>query len=398
MPLASTQPVLRQAIERPDLLDERSPAGLRVLQLTSDDRVASGHVYMEAPVFTPDSRRFVYHRMWIDEPTRETRFWRREFWLCDLEDNFALRQLTTDHDATAPAVSPDGRWLYYFLNQRRPASRRGIRLQRVDLDTGRDETLLVLDRPLDGHAGPPSLLYPLGTIRSDGQAVACGAFLGDGVSAPRWGVLVCDLTRQQARVVMDSDHLINPHMQYCRSTDPTLRHDLLIQENLGVTCRPDGERIEVASGCRLYVLRDDGTNLRVLPCGDPPHEMVHGHQEWRGQGATVIVGVDHRYPERPHTRPCIEAAPLPVQDRSAAAPSQLPGAAERRHDITRALPGVAFGHTAFDPTGTRFVGDWRHAHQPGVDAELYLGHLPLQPGAPLSVRYLLKPRSSYGRC
>lgn len=387
---------MREAKERPDLLDDASPRGLRLVQITTDASVASGHVYMEAQVFTPDSRRFVYHRMWIDDPAADTRFWRRQFWLCDLDDGCSLRQLTDDLQATAPAVSPDGRYLYTFITNHDPASRAGIRLMRCELASGRSEVVMVLDKPLSGYSAPPSKVYALGTIRSDGQAVACGVFIGDGQRPGTWAVLVCDLARGEARVAMESQNLINPHPQYSRSTDPAHYRDLLLQENLDVVSNARGERVRVGSGCLLYVVRDDGTNLRVLPCGDG-HEVNHGHQEWRGRMTSVIVGVDHRFPGAAWTRPCIEAQPLPAADRTQRSPRLLPDAAGHRNDITRDISGVAFGHTAFDMSGTRFVGDWR-LHHAGPAAELYLGHLPARRGAALRVRYLLRPQSSYGRC
>ena len=46
---------------RPDLLTAGSPAGLEVVQLTTE-AIPSSHVYMEAQIFTPDSRRLVLHR------------------------------------------------------------------------------------------------------------------------------------------------------------------------------------------------------------------------------------------------------------------------------------------------------------------------------------------------
>jgi hypothetical protein len=47
---------------RPDLLDDNSPRDAEVIQLTSESDVPSSHLYMEAQVFTMDSRRFVLHR------------------------------------------------------------------------------------------------------------------------------------------------------------------------------------------------------------------------------------------------------------------------------------------------------------------------------------------------
>lgn len=44
-----------EARTRPDLLDEKSPPGLEVVQLTTDPSVPASHLYMEAQIFTMDS-------------------------------------------------------------------------------------------------------------------------------------------------------------------------------------------------------------------------------------------------------------------------------------------------------------------------------------------------------
>ena len=96
-------------IPRPDLLDERSPGGIEVVQLTHEPDVPSCHVYMEAHVFTPDSQRIVLHRA-ADPHGHSNRNPEHRYLLCDLEDNCRLTPLTEEQGATGMAVSPDGRW------------------------------------------------------------------------------------------------------------------------------------------------------------------------------------------------------------------------------------------------------------------------------------------------
>src|SRR5688500_1378423 len=56
--------------------ETHSESGSVVTQLTSASYIHT-HIYPEAPVFTSDSRRFVYARFRsIDQP--------RELWICDL--------------------------------------------------------------------------------------------------------------------------------------------------------------------------------------------------------------------------------------------------------------------------------------------------------------------------
>src|SRR5438874_6928405 len=52
----------RKLKPRPDLLDKNSPKGIEVFQLTAETDVPSCHLYMEAQIFTPDSKRFLLHR------------------------------------------------------------------------------------------------------------------------------------------------------------------------------------------------------------------------------------------------------------------------------------------------------------------------------------------------
>src|SRR5512142_2277948 len=100
-------------IPRPDLLDSRSPKGIEVFQLTDDPALPSCHVYMEAQVFTPDSRYFVLHHSAHahgsdkDDP-------RHAYQLCEAETG-ELSPLTVETGVTGPSVSPDGKYLYYFV-------------------------------------------------------------------------------------------------------------------------------------------------------------------------------------------------------------------------------------------------------------------------------------------
>ena len=138
--------VYRQCRERPDLLGEQSPEGMRVTQISADAERPHSHIYMEARVFTPDSRRFVFQRF-LDPADVDTRSSRREYLLCDIEDGYSFIQLTDEEGAIGPSVSPDGRYLYYFVD-RTVAGGGWWAIKRVDLDTFQRETLAKFDRPL----------------------------------------------------------------------------------------------------------------------------------------------------------------------------------------------------------------------------------------------------------
>ncbi len=183
---------------RPDLLSPTSPESLSVVQLTTDPQTPACHIYMEAQIFTPDSQRFVLHRSAYphggkkDDPEHR-------YLLCDLADGCSLTPLTEELGATAPSVSPDGRYMYYLVDRTEVGGGR-LSLRRVNLDGTERETLAVLDRGLPGDGRFPSLIYPLSTISSDGQRLAAAAFLGDGETEnASFGLLVFELATGEAR-------------------------------------------------------------------------------------------------------------------------------------------------------------------------------------------------------
>ena len=103
-------------IPRPDLRDARTPAGVEVFQLTDDPALPSCHLYMEAQIFTPDSRRFLLHRSaHVHGSDRHDP--RHRYQVCDLEHGGALTDLTHETGATAPSITPDGHAVYYFIDE-----------------------------------------------------------------------------------------------------------------------------------------------------------------------------------------------------------------------------------------------------------------------------------------
>jgi hypothetical protein len=93
------------AIERADLLGPESLKGLEVWQLTSEG-VPSCHVYMEAQVFTPDSRFLVLHRS-AHAHGSDRADPQHRYLLCDLAHGCSLTPLTEETGVTGPSVSPD---------------------------------------------------------------------------------------------------------------------------------------------------------------------------------------------------------------------------------------------------------------------------------------------------
>lgn len=372
---------------RADLVDPAAPAGTEVVQLTAES-VPSCHVYMEAQIFTPDSKRFVLHRSAHahgsskDDPEHR-------YLLCDIEDGCSLSPLTEERGATAPSVSPDGRYLYYFVDGTEVNGGR-LTLKRVRLDGTDRQTLLVLDAGVPGTGLRPSRIYPLSTISSDGARLALSAFFGDGETedAP-FGLMVFDLERASVNLILQGQTWCNLHPQYSRSTDAEAGHDILIQENHGNKADPRGEITTLVSGpgADIHVIRDDGSNFRTMPWGRDRNEHCQGHQCWRGRSEWAITSTGTR---EPHGARLIEGKALPDQGHLGA---QTPGGV--RNDLTREIPEPDFYHFATDAAGTRLISDTGPMDRRGrvVVAEL---DTPGEGGLK-NLRSLVQPKCSWAK-
>ncbi len=382
---AVVRPRFPKAKPRPDLLDKDSPQGLEVFQLTTEPDVPSSHLYMEAQVFTLDSKRFVLHRSATAHGSSKTDP-KHQYLLCDLENGGALSPLTTELGATGASVSPDGKYCYYFVDQTSLGGGR-LLLNRVRLDGTERQTLFVLDTALPGTSFRPTNLYPLSTISSDGKRIAISAFLGDGKTegAP-FGLMVFDLEKPAVRLVIHGPTWCNMHSQYSRSLDPEESHDVLIQENHGSVASATGSivRLVGGQGADIHVIRDDGTNFRNMPWGRDGNEFCQGHQCWRGRTAWAITSTGTR---KPPEAQLIEGRAAPHTGHVGI---KTPGGV--RNDLTRQFPNPHFYHFATDLAGKRLVSD---AGPLDRRATVYLGELG-EPGKdPLrNLRRLLCPRSS----
>jgi hypothetical protein len=353
-----------QATARPDLLDATSPRDLEIVQITTDREVPSSHVYMEAQIFTPDSKRLVLHRS-ATAHGGDKNDPRHQFLLCDIEDDFALHPLTVELGATGPSVSPDGNGLYYFVDQTETGGGK-LALKRVSLDGTDRRTIMVLDHPLPGTRFRPSRIYPLSTISSDGRRLALSAFLGDGTGA--FGLMLFDLERADVELVIQGPTWRNMHPQFCRSTDPELKRDILIQENHGVESDAQGKFVRATDrrGVDIHVIRDDGTSLRDLPWGRDVNERCQGHQCWRGRTDWAIVSTGLITPTG--VRELIESRPLPHVGHVGLA---TPGGV--RNMLSRGFADPCFCHFGVDSAGTRLISDAGCPY--GPQARVYVASL-----------------------
>jgi hypothetical protein len=342
-----------------------------VVQVTNGGERGSWGVYTEAPVFTPDSRRFIYVRS-------------GEYWLCDIGNRFALRPLITEAGATAPSVTPDGGWVYYLVaSTGRPA----LVLKRVSLGSYRAEAVLVIEDQVPGTKWRPSRIYSLSSISSDGKRLCTAAFLGDGKTpgAP-FGLLVFDLVKPKVRVIALGADFNNTHPQYCRSREAEDSHDILVQHNHGSVVDVTGRTLKLVGGdwADLHVVRDDGSNWRDIAIGRDGVERVQGHQQWRGRGRTVLSAM-----EIPGERNRIlEGFAIATTPETSHKGAKIAGA--HWVDVTRGMEKPDFVHFSPDDAGMHVVSDTRRR------ASIMIGTLSAGPEPELKMVRLLDTHSSFG--
>lgn len=369
---------------RPELVLEDDT--LEVIQLTEEPNVPSSHVYMEAQIFAPDSKRFILHRSATPHGS-DPQDPEHQFLICDLEDNCRLTPITTELGTTGPSISPDGEYLYYFVNETKPGTGK-LTLKRVRIDGTERETLYLLDHAIPDTSYRISRPYPLSTISSDGQRIAISGFLGDGktASAP-WGLLVFEIKEPSVRLIFHGQSWCNIHPQYTRQTNPEANHDIMIQENHGNTVGADGQLEKLVSGlgADIHLIRDDGTNLRDFPWGRDGNEFCQGHQCWLGRSDIAITSTGTREP-----RECQLIAGRAVSHGGHDGVNTPNG---WRNDLSRSFDSPDFYHFATDIAGKRLITDAGPRDGGGA---VWLFDLPADENAPLqNARKVANPGSSW---
>jgi len=240
--------------------DEES--GAEVGQLTSSPMIHE-HIYPEAPIFTPDSRFFVYSRRASAEKSKE-------YWLCET-GTWRLFSMTYENRLTGPVISPDGEYLYYLL------MRLGNEAALVRKNLyGRDREEIVKISGL-------SHFYELGTISPDGRFYATAARLPDNLT----GILRIDLVERTWRIIHSRQDIFNAHPQW----DPGNGRDILIQHNRGGRLNEFGEFDPMVGpeGATLYLIDSEGADIHELHIGKPYTPSIQGHECWLGRTGKILL-------------------------------------------------------------------------------------------------------------
>jgi len=366
--------------EVPSFIDRNSPDGIHVYQLT-DDPQSAGLVYPDQPSFLADGRRLL-----VNTSTGPV--------ICDPDDGGTQRPIFSDEERRHLALTFDGQYAYYPQQSKDEGS---LTISRIDLDSLRVEDVFHAEGLLPGTSIRADR-FGISTVSSDHYRVACGLWLGDGNTpdAP-YGIVVLDLENGETRIVAEDRDFCNPHLQYCRSTDPVATHDLLVQMNHGVHTDAEGKLLVALGpppekGTDIHAVRDDGTNWRDLPFGRDGHESCIGHQIWRGFGTSAVTvtlqNEDTSYGWADGSAQEVVAGWPMATDKNAPHIGLLnPGA--RRMVLTEGFVKPRFCHLADDASGLKFVFDTFPIYDGRyAGMHVYIGSAPDEE-TPFTFRYIL---------
>ena len=356
------------------------PDHLKLFQMTDNPDVPGCHIYMEAQIFSPDSKRMVLHRS-AHPHGSDPLDPEHQYFLCDFENDGTLTDLTDECGVTAPSLSPDGNVFYYFLDEL--SSKGRVVLKKPDLKTGKCEERGVIES--DGTFAPAYFFYPLSTISSDGKriAIATGLRKKDSQEWPEHGLWVIDVETGEYRLILHGEEFCNLHLQYCRAKEEP--HAILIQHNHGsrLLYKTEGAKSGIGKGhvaaldpdsdfalrkirksddpnadntgfgLDLHIISDDGSGWKTLPVGRDGIEFCQGHQCWRGESTRVIASTLLFDTPLTATQELVEMESFPgnVHCRNNSAGG-------KRNILSRKVIPAHFLHFATDRSGSRIVSDY----------------------------------------
>lgn len=400
---------MREARDRDEFTTPVSPPHLRVVQVATDESRSSENVYMDCNSWTPDSRCFVFWRRPSDDGSKKG-----GLWLCDTGDRFAIQPIVEyERDAAGiepfrntregfcgAALAPDGRHVYALF---RKADR--LELARIAIGTGERLTI--------GTAPIPLTIRGCLTISCDSRHLLLGAFLGDGrTEGAPWGAYVFDLERGSHWIIEFGNGFRNMHAQY--SKNPVAPYDLLVNGSDGRLSDgswltpPDGSwrwqnmppPFPPGAGCLTHhhVLRDNGTDWRMVPIGNGADLLSGGHNGFVGTGETVFCGVYDLRGGR-WRAPIFEVSPVRLpggRHHPDYWRGQLAPGVPQPVDLSRRLARADSCHIACDRSGRHFVSD-TDGYNVGYFSFLWIATRHERPSEPpwLEPRYLLLTRSTY---
>ncbi|MEN8227702.1 MAG: hypothetical protein ABFS38_06065 [Bacteroidota bacterium] len=312
-------------------MDEES--GVRIKQLTSSPKMHH-HIYPEAPIFTPDSRFFVYTRRDApDEPI--------SYWLCEM-DRWYLRRLTSETPVRGPVIAPDGDYFYYLWEKEPHKSI----LIRKNLWSGEREELIEADGVYDS--------YWLSIITPDGRYYCTSFVDNDGMAH----IARFDLTDRSWKIIFSRPDIHNSHLQI----EPGEGTDLLIQQNRGGRLDKQLSKARTGpDGTTLFLIDINGESYRPLPVGKPHTPDLQGHQCWVGKTGKILTTIngDRIVDEWRNYRLNYE---IEIDGKK----GNLICISEKRDKVSVVAGGQYFDHIVCTPDGKYFISD-------DLDGNIWMG-------------------------
>ena len=350
------------------------------MQVTSDTGRTSTVACQYIMRWTPDSKRFFFHRAASDDGSSKA-----GIWMCDVADGFAISPVyewdttlvshkpydntTTGKIAETFVVNRDGRSLGVIVRNRDV-----IELCRVDVESRKVETVMTAPAPL-------STGWMIDNS-ADGMRVAFHIFLGDGrTEGAPWGVRIFDLQRGTTWVV-ELDNLTHKGVMYrhgstfCDSSEHAGMYDLVGHAS-GSPRLADGSWRTPADGSWRHpmppadtsgghgytiVFKDDGSDYprrsddpcRVIPLPRPPAYQT-SHAGWRGAATQSWVASMYNTTPQRWRAPFVEAWPTSITGAERTADANP--ADGKWTDLTRFVARADACHFDFDASGRHFVSD-----------------------------------------
>ena len=380
----------------PEMLSTVTDPNIEVFQVTTDadSDAHAAAMHSSHALFTPDSRRFIFYRQ------RGTAAGNGKvvLTLCEIADGYKLRDLTDEDNVRAPALSIDGKFLYYFVDNG-ASIRPHIILKRLGLDDFARETLLVVDKPVDGVGRVPrgGYMYDGASISRDGARLSTScSFYTD--TDPAFASLIVDLERMTIRGFEFERYNWRPFGVYYRGDDSSYFHHLLFchshwHSGLDVNGKWYAKKADDVLRCTLHVLTDEGQQVGVVPIGDDGEGVDHA--TWRGGLYEVVTHTSSTSTARHWRGIILSAAPVACSAADQYKGARIPGAS--RVELTRFIRRPDLCHHSWEASGTRVVCVTEGWHNDGISSYLWLGSVAPGPdGQPRVIpKFLINPKSSW---
>ena len=241
-------------------------SGAQILQLTSAAAI-SHDVYGEQLYCSADGNRIAFLRC----ATTDHRDGPQELFVADIKQRGVKRM------GKAPFffVGGNGRedTLFYVRESEESGE---ISITRLNFSTLEQEDIFTFGEcPIPEHRG-------LLAVSPDQRWCMILRKLGE----RRYGIERIDLEKKTWGLIHENDDIFNAHLQFNPAGG-----ELMVQHNRGGLLTADFQVVRSVGpqGATLYVIDQDGENVRPLPIGKPHTTPVTGHECWVGETGRMLL-------------------------------------------------------------------------------------------------------------